>query len=129
MLNSYLSITYVFPRHRPKQPPSRGSTAPKSVMGIQREYEMSYSKQLLTSSFYHHLLSHVHPRCPEDPVPSNVYCYTAQCAQVVVNKLVVVPNNFEFMHPISTQKRTSLTSQYYSRVLFLKISPLYTPTS
>ena len=37
MLNSYLSITYVFPRHRPKQPPSRGSTAPKSVMGIQRD--------------------------------------------------------------------------------------------
>ena len=39
MLNSYLSITYVFPRHRPKQPPSRGSTAPKSVMGIQRAFK------------------------------------------------------------------------------------------
>ena len=49
MLNSYLSITYVFPRHRPKQPPSRGSTAPKSVMGIQRVtgtdcYSGDYSK-------------------------------------------------------------------------------------
>ena len=37
MLNSYLSITYVFPRHRPKQPPSRGFSAPKSVRGIRRE--------------------------------------------------------------------------------------------